>query len=333
MVDFLNKTKRKLWAKVVEKSKINSWYPTIYRAYWFTKLKHKPSHNGVVQYFTAIPNPGAGIGHQMANWIAGYWFAQQFGLQFAHTPFSNPRWDAFLGFGENEISVADLIHAQGYKKVRIPLFDENKDAEIEQIKKIFEAYRAQKVVFVAEQDQFYHDQFGVQEALQDKFHNAKSRKDDALVFDSNYFNIAIHVRRGDITIGQLNKNPNLLMRWQDNDYFVNTLTKVVANVKTDKPLKIYLFSQGKRADFPEFEQFENLVFCLDMGAQDSFLHMVYADLLITSKSSFSYKPALLGKGMVISPENFWHGYPKSDTWIRATEAGDFNTDILKAYRA
>ena len=28
------------------------------------------------QYFAAIPNRGAGIGHQLANWIAGYWFDQ-----------------------------------------------------------------------------------------------------------------------------------------------------------------------------------------------------------------------------------------------------------------
>jgi len=30
-----------------------------------------------------------------------------------------------------------------------------------------------------------------------------------------------------------------------------------------------------------------------MGEQDSFMHMVFADLLITSRSSFSYKPALM----------------------------------------
>ncbi|MRX63337.1 hypothetical protein [Maribacter luteus] len=330
ITDLLKKIKRKLWNIVIKKTKKCNWYPSIYKAYWFTKLKHKPKHNGVVQYFTAIPNPGAGIGHQMANWIAGYWFAQKFGLRFAHTPFPMGQWDAFLGLGQDEVPVATLVNEHGYKKVRIPLFDENKEAEIVQIKKIFEAYRAQKVVFVAEQDQFYYKQFEVREALQQKFYNALSRKTDALVFDPHYYNIAIHVRRGDITIGQLNKNPNLLMRWQDNDYFINTLSKVVANVKTDKPIKIYLYSQGKRADFSEFEQFENLEYCLDMGARDSFLHMVYADMLITSKSSFSYKAALLSRGMVISPENFWHGYPKSDRWILATEAGDFNADILKA---
>jgi hypothetical protein len=50
------------------------------------------------KYFTAIPNIGGGIGHQLANWIAGYWYAKQFNLKFAHTPFPNPKWDLILGF-------------------------------------------------------------------------------------------------------------------------------------------------------------------------------------------------------------------------------------------
>jgi hypothetical protein len=51
-------------------------------------------------YFAARPNAGAGIGHQLANWIAGYLWAQQFGLKYAHIPFSNSKWEYFLGFGE-----------------------------------------------------------------------------------------------------------------------------------------------------------------------------------------------------------------------------------------
>lgn len=52
-----------------------------------------------------------------------------------------------------------------------------------------------------------------------------------------------------------------------------------------------------------------------MNSQDSFLHMVYADCLITSKSSFSYKPALLNKGIKVCPKDFWHGYPNTKDWL------------------
>lgn len=59
-----------------------------------------------------------------------------------------------------------------------------------------------------------------------------------------------------------------------------------------------------------------------MGAQASFLHMVYADALIMSKSSFSYKPALLNRGIKFCPADFWHGYPKTTDWILLDEEGD-----------
>jgi hypothetical protein len=177
---------------------------------------------------------------------------------------------------------------------------------------------------MAEQDQFYRDQFGVMDDLKKKFYNAPSRKNNQLIYSNSHFNIAIHIRRGDIVVGQENKNSNLLMRWQDNQYFVKVLTQVVQNVKTDKPIAIYLFSQGDQVDFAEFLEFPNCKFCLDMNAQNSFLHMIYADLLITSKSSFSYKPALLNNGIKVCPKLFWHGYPENKNWILVGENGEIN---------
>ena len=62
----------------------------------------------------------------------------------------------------------------------------------------------------------------------------------------------------------------------------------------------------------------------------SFAHLVYADLLITSKSSFSYKPALMNTGIKVSPGNFWHGYPQNDPkWILCANDGTFDTEKLK----
>lgn len=57
----------------------------------YTSYRHSLKHNGdgsCVNYIAARPNPGAGIGHQMANWIAGYHLAKVLGLKFANIPFS-----------------------------------------------------------------------------------------------------------------------------------------------------------------------------------------------------------------------------------------------------
>jgi len=323
----VDKIKRRIRSEIVSRLRKKSFYPKIYKSYWHYRLYKPESNKEEFNYFTAVPNPGAGIGHQVANWISGYWFAGQFGLHFAHIPFSNEKWELFFGLGENEKRAETLIQS-GYKRVRLPLFNEKNKDEVDLIKNIIESYRDQKAVFVAEQDQFYEDQFTVMDDLKRKFFGASSRRDDKLIFSKEYFNIAIHVRRGDISIGQSNENPNLLMRWLDNNYFVKVLTTVVENIQTTKPIAIYIFSEGAEKDFPEFEKFNNLHFCLDMSAQDSFLHMVHADLLITSKSSFSYKPALFSNGIKVCPRYFWHGYPMQKDWILAEEDGSFNANRL-----
>lgn len=322
---FFDKVTQKLWGKLVNILFRNEMYKFIYKSYWHSLLSKKTCFNLTTLYFTARPNLGAGIGHQMANWIAGYWFAKHFELKFAHIPFSDNCWETLLGFGENEITVDELVNNQGYKKILLPLFDEYANNEVELIKKIINSYHSQKVVFIAEQDQFYKNQYGNINELKKKFYSAKSRKTDNLNYSKQYFNIAIHVRRGDITIGQLNRNPNLLHRWQDNDYFIQVLKNVINSINSLKPIKIFLFSQGKKNDFAEFDKFENIEYCLNMGAKDSFLHMVYADLLITSKSSFSYNPALLSNGIKVVPRYFWHGYPED--FILVNKNCDFENNL------
>lgn len=327
-LEFKCKCEKRIRAKVVAFSRTKTWYCKMYSSYWHYRFFSKNQQSEHWNYYTAMPNSGAGIGHQMANWIAGHWYARMFGLQFAHTPFSSEKWERFLGFGVNEQSVENMLN-NGYKKVKLPLFDEHNPAEVALTRDIINSYRGQRVVFLAEQDQFYKNQYGLVDELRAKFHNVTTRKNDVSIYSKANFNIAIHVRRGDIVAGQANQNPNLLLRWQDNSYFERVLSTVVNHVYPQKTIAIYLFSQGVRSEFPEFEKYKNIHFCLDMNAQDSFLHMVNADVLITSKSSFSYKPALLSNGIKISPKNFWHGYPAAQDWILVEDDGQFDTTKLK----
>jgi len=321
------KLRQRIWILLVLSTYKKKYYPLFYKSYWHCLLTKKNIKNNVVQYFAAYPNFGAGIGHQMANWISGYWWAHQFKLNYAYIPFPNQSWDHFLGFGENEIKVNELLK-KGFNMVLLPLFYENIQRQ-QLIKNIINSYANQKVIFIAEQDQSFKNQFEIMDILKQKFYNAPYRKNDILTYSDAYFNIAIHVRRGDIVVKNRNKNANLSMRWQNNSYFVTVLQTVIETIQTVKPIQIYLFSQGERSNFCEFEKFENIIFCLDMPPQESFLNMVYADLLITSKSSFSYKPALINNGIKICPKDFWHGYPQREDWILADENGNFNTDQLK----
>lgn len=312
------------WGLLRRKVQRSRWYPLTFRSYWHCRLKggqaaagHPDNHMG------AIPNRGAGIGHQMANWISGYWWARQFGLRFAHWSFTSPQWERFLGFGEDELGVEALVSDEGYRIVKLPPFREAKEEDLDLIRRIISSYDEGKVVFQLHANQPYKEHIGVMDDIRRKFHQAEARQSERVQYSPDCFSIAVHVRRGDIVQGQLEGNANHQLRWQDNDYFRTVLANVLADLRTPKPIEIFLFSQGQAEDFADFDGFENLRLCLDMSAEDSFLHMVKADLLITSKSSFSYKPALISEGIRVCPREFWCGYPKDDQWVLVEQDGSF----------
>ena len=327
------KAKNKIWSNIVKFSYSYYWYPFIYKTYWKYKFFQNESKENAVQYLSQEINTGAGIGHQMANWISGYQFAKMFKVNFAHSPFSSSKWENFLGFGEDEVLVSQLIKEKGYKKVRLPLFDENSEKHLSLIKNIINAYKGDDIIFICEKDQFYKDQFEASKDLKIKFNNAKHRLNEKLKYSNKCYNIAIHIRRGDISIGQVNGNHNLKMRWQDINYFQNTLDNVIKKLTINRDIAINIFSQGSLEDFNAFRKYKNVTFHLEMNAHNSFLHMVKADLLITSKSSFSYKPAILSNGIKVCPMNFWHGYPKSDDFILVDDNGLFSRKSKKFINA
>lgn len=325
-----SKVKKKLWYKLVSFTRGSTIYPFIYLTYWHSLINKKEKRSNESMYFAARPNSGAGIGHQLANWIAGYWYAKQFGLKFAHIPFSTEKWETFLGFYNGEQKVVDLLKL-GYKTRKLPLFIEDNKLEIERTLAIIGSYVGKKIIFIAEQDQYYKDQFGVMSDIKCKFNAAKSRLNEQTIYDPTHFNIAVHVRRT-VVIGDkiiLENNTARAKRWLSNDYYEKVLKQVLDNINVSKPISIYIFSTGKAEEFGEFSKYGNVYFCSDMDEYASFLHLVRADLLITSKSSFSYKPALMNDAIKVCPRNFWHGYPNSKDWILVENDGIFDTNCLK----
>ena len=288
-------------------------------------------------YLTARPNPGAGIGHQMANWIAGYYYAKFFNLQFAHIPFSNEhhplkpnQWEYFLGFGEGELTVKGLKE-KGYKEILLPLFDVEDKWQVECIQRIVQSYSNKKVVFRCEQDQFLKNLFLAGEDLKNKFRSASARKYDKVQYSKDKFNIAVHVRRTVVIDGKtIIETPDVrAMRWLSNDYYEKVLKQILETIRPNKPIAIWLFSTGKAEEFSEFAKYGEVHFCNDMDEYMSFAHLIYADLLVTSKSSFSYKPALMNNGIKVCPRNFWHGYPDAQDWILCENDGTLDVDKLK----
>ncbi len=330
--EFYYKGKAKLRYLLYNQNFGKRWYPYLYSSYWHMYLQRRQPEERYQNYFSARPNPGAGIGHQMANWLAGYWFAKKFGLRFAHIPFSNSRipytessWEEFLGFGNGETTLKELKKEQGYKIVRLPMFGEKNEKDLYMIRKIIRSYADQKVVFLTEQDQFYEEQFGVMDVIQNKFYHATVKRPSLIYEADEGIHIAVHIRRGDVT--EASPNPNIRMRWLDTDYYCRVLGQLLKNLE-GKKVHIYIFSQGIREEFEAYFPFPNVHYCLDMTAQDTFWHLTQADILLISKSSFSYKPALLSAGIVVAPKNFWHGYPNLRRWIIVDEENDIKEEVF-----
>lgn len=294
-----------------------------YSSFWHYKFfKSKITNVYTQHYLTQKPDYGAGIGHQLANWNTAFYFATYFSIKFAHTPFSSEKWESLLGFGENEVLAIDLINNKEFKKVRLPRFDSNSPSQIQLVKEIIYSYKTDKIIFIFEMNQGYMNQYEPYLSLSKKFFNANARMGEKLIFNPNSYNIAIHIRRR----MKIESDEVWEERGLKNDYFVNILKTVLTELRLNTKIEIYLFSQGIKIDFKEFSEFVNFHFCIDMNPYDSFVHMAKADLLISSKSSFSYKPGLISKGTKICPSTFWHYYPDTPDFILADNRGFFDTN-------
>ena len=320
--EFRYKTKAYLRRKLIVSQLNKPWYNGLYGSYWHMLIHKENGGKDQDFYIASRPNPGAGIGHQMSNWLCGHKMSNYYGIGYAVYPFSYLKdpfvpndWDRFLGLNENMVKAEDL-YAKGYKKVILPRVDWYKEKDHEFLWKIMNSYSG-KVVFLLEMDQFINDELEDLEYLREKYYACPERKNDRLVYNKDHFNVAVHIRRGDI----VQKDPNHLReemtkRWLDTSYYVDLLRKYVPQYAGNNEVDIYLFSQAAKEELGGFEEFGNVHFCNDYSAIESFLHMANADLFIMSKSGMSYQAAKLNlNGVILYPKGFWNEPVDSDRWI------------------
>jgi len=117
-------------------------------------------------------------------------------------------------------------------------------------------------------------------------------------FDANKFHIAVHVRRPnaqDVYIGDRG-TPDSVHR------------SIIEALREEFALKnpiFHIYSQGNEARFREIFPGDDIVFHIDTSLEDTFTSMVFADVLVTSRSSLSYIAGWLSEGIVYYMP-FWH---------------------------
>lgn len=121
--------------------------------------------------------------------------------------------------------------------------------------------------------------------------------------------VAIHIRRGDVKIGNTRYTPN--------SYYVD----IIENLKAINPnFEITIFSQSESSEpFSEFIQL-GCKLQLDTDLVSTWKEMIFADVLVMSKGSFSYVPAIYNSNFVIFQPawyiklNHWHHIEDPNLW-------------------
>ena len=137
------------------------------------------------------------------------------------------------------------------------------------------------------------------------------------------FSVALHMRRGDVTA----TNRKVARNFTPNAVFVRTLTAVrdAAERQGLQP-RIQLFSQGREEMFADLSAL-GCELHLDTPALETHAALVDADVLIMSRGGFSYTAGMLNGGIALyDPEK----YRPLRSWIARNADGSFDTVAFAA---
>ena len=325
------------WLKFIYGTSNPYWFYSAYRKYRSNKkyydqktLIHASDKKN--RFLTIIPHQGAGIGHQLANWNAALILAQKFNLTFVHHYFNSQGWEEFLGFGMGEIKYEDVVRNKKIKIVNLPWIKSTDDQGFQLLNTIIhKVYPEENILFHLETNQNFFDQTQASETLRTKYFNYKKIKPAFCYFDSNRLNIAVHIRRGDIVAMKNNNEEGGKKRWVEYTYFL-TILKTIYDCYDKQQIATHIYSQGNENDFADFSLLPGVVFHINDDVYSTFHHLVMADILVTSPSSFSYKAGLISKGIKIAQYPWWHHIPEDNEWIRSSAEGEFNkVSLLSKY--
>jgi hypothetical protein len=245
-------------------------------------------------------------------------FAERAGLQYVHTPFRQmdgtppeevARWEAFFNLGDGEVRVDDSGMA-GRAVVSLP-----SPAHLPFF------FSRHDTLFVTRHCHDYANRhpdeyLRVVSRFREKY--ATGSRGTMTHHTPSALNVAVHVRRGDVT-----RDGPYADRYTPDSYLRAVIASVqaaAAHAGTTAALRLY--SDGRPEEFAGLS---------DLGLEDhveddpftTFHNLATADVLVMSKSTFSYVAALLSRGVVIyesfSRTSFNHR-PLS-SWLMAGEDG------------
>lgn len=240
-----------------------------------------------------------GVGAQTLAILSTMLFANDAGLTYIHTPFIKiehnndqntlweVKWEEFFNLGKNELPISHVDNKK-LKKIDLKvlydfsLFSSDIFYSVTNCHKYSNLYRERYVNLIP--------------TLREKYYSSSLKKENLLHLSTNKINIAIHIRRGDVT-----KKSSTLFRFTDNLFVGKVLYRVLEIFKSLAiDYSVHLYSQGSLEDFNGISDslsLNDIHYHLNECEFSTFHNMVSADVLIMSKSTFSYVAAILSKGI------------------------------------
>ena len=273
--------------------------------------------NGVLPKGTRITCTGRtdGLGMQALARMSGLNFAKNFGATYVDAPFAKighapgamsdwiDAWEQLFNFsrGEERLSDADyvVVDYSDYLRNKVPLSD--------------------KVVLRFQQCYWLHrrypDSFEVlAPSLREKcgLPEYRDEQDDVIV--------AVHVRRGDVSSSRNS------MRFTPNKKILKSIENASQALRNlNKTFQIEIHSQGKPSEFKDFADIGCRLH-LDTDAVWTMRKLIEADMLIMSKSSFSYVAGVVNRGVKVYEPTF---NPPQSAWIIKRRDGGFDIEATE----
>lgn len=284
------------------------------------EFTHKYEKHEGCCYVVPRINYGAGVGHQLACWAAGYNFSEYYNIGFVNPHLwingghqeeddkvvetygifkcekSSLVWDKLLGIDSVGIDLND-IELQKYRLIELPPFSQTDISCMLEIEKLLYECNKKNVIFILALDQNFRG-WPTAKFLQDNFWNSEIRKNDNIKYSKSTYNIAIHVRRGDVT-------SSMVERYKSDEFYLEAI-KSIRNVSNNKgkPVRFYIISEGPESNFKEFVSNSDVELLVSMNSKEAFLHLIYADACLISPSGFAAIAAAISHGERYSPSEY-----------------------------
>jgi hypothetical protein len=127
--------------------------------------------------------------------------------------------------------------------------------------------------------------------------------------DNDVVQIAVHIRRGDVTPCPVGK----VSRYTPNSQYMNVLEQYLphdsdSNSNSDTQPKVHVSIFSEKASHESFGVFaeKNYSLHLDTPIEEVWRALVTADVVIMGRSSFSFAPTLLNGNATVWYTPFWH---------------------------